>query len=106
MQEVLLTVESDEATSNQLREEMAKITGQEAQVQKRENLGGMFADFITILQAVSPIVAAVVPLVIDQARQKKVRRIRFGEFEVENPTDEQVRTLWERYLAANPKPKA
>jgi hypothetical protein len=43
--------------------------------------------------------------VIERARQKKVRRLRLGDFEIENPTDEQVRVIWERFLAANPEYK-
>ena len=105
MQAVVLAIETDELTSNQLREDIAKVTGEEVLVQRREGLGGMFADFITVLQAASPIVAAALPLIIERARQKKVRRVRFGDFEVENPTDEQVRTLWKRFLAANPEGK-
>jgi hypothetical protein len=105
MPSVVLTIETDEVTSNQLREDMAKVTREEILVQKREGLGGMFADFITILQATSPIVVAVLPLVIERARLKKVRRVRLDNFEVENPSDEQVRTLWERFIAANPERK-
>jgi hypothetical protein len=106
MQEIELAVETDEATSIRLREDMAKVTNEEIFIQKREGLGGIVADFITMLQAAAPIVAAVMPFVIERARQKKVRRLRFGDFEIENPTDEQVRALWERFQTADPDRKA
>jgi len=105
MQTVLLAVESDEATSSQLRKDLAALTDEEIVVQKREGLGGMVADFIMVLQATAPIVAAMVPFIIERARQKKVRRVRFGDFEIDNPSDEQVRALWERFLAANTERK-
>jgi hypothetical protein len=87
MQEIDLAVETDEATSVRLREDIAKVTNEEIFVQKREGLGGIVADFITILQAAAPIIAAVMPYVIERAQQKKVRRLRLGDFEIENPTD-------------------
>jgi hypothetical protein len=105
MQDVVLAVETDEATSIELREDLAKVTDAEILVQKREGLGGMVADFITVLQAALPIVAITLPFVIERARQK-VRRVRFNDFEIENPTDEQVRAIWDRFLAANPERKA
>jgi hypothetical protein len=104
MQDVVLAVETDEATSIELREDLAKVTDAEILVQKREGLGGMVADFITVLQAALPIVAITLPFVIERARQK-VRRVRFNDFEIENPTDEQVRAIWDRFLAANPERK-
>src|SRR5947209_2747840 len=106
MQEIVLVVDTDEATSIQLREDLAKITDEEIIVQKREGLSGIVADFITVLQATAPIVAAAMPFLIEWARQKKVKRLRFGDFEIENPTDEQVRAVWERFQAANPERKA
>jgi hypothetical protein len=106
MQDVVLAVETDEATSIELREDLAKVTDAEILVQKREGLGGMVADFITVLQAALPIVAITLPFVIERARQKKVRGVRFNDFEIENPTDEQVRAIWDRFLAANPERKA
>jgi hypothetical protein len=105
MQEVDLAVYTDEATSFRLREDMAKVTHEEIIVQKSEGLDGS-VNFITILQAMAPILAAVMPFVIERARQKMVRRLRLGDFEIENPTDEQVRALWERFQAADPDRKA
>jgi hypothetical protein len=102
---VEVMLETDEATSNQFRADLSTITREEVLVQKRENLNGM-VDFIAILQAASPIVVAALPLIMERVRQKKVRRLRFGDFEVENPSEDQVRILWERYLAANPDRKA
>lgn len=105
MRLVEVMLETDEATSNQFRADLSTITREEVLVQKRENLNGM-VDFIAILQAASPIVVAALPLIMERVRQKKVRRLRFGDFEVENPSEDQVRILWERYLAANPDRKA
>src|SRR5262249_12746337 len=105
MQGILLTVEmGDQATSDQLRDDMARVTGEEVLVQRRQGLDGV-ASFIAVLQAASPIVAAVLPLIIERARQKKVSRVRLDDLEIENPSDEQVRTLWQRYLSADPERK-
>ena len=96
MSEVVLAIETDEATSLRLREELAKVTNSEVLVQKRENLGGMVADFITILQAASPIVTAVVPLIIALINEGKVHRIKIDNIEIENPTEDRFRVSWER----------
>jgi len=57
MQDIVLAVDTDEATSTQLREDLTKVTSEEIIVQKREALSGLVADFITGLQAASPIIA-------------------------------------------------
>jgi|KBSMisStandDraft_5_1062788.scaffolds.fasta_scaffold2083652_1 hypothetical protein len=57
MQDIVLAVDTDEATSTQLREDLTKVTSEEIIVQKREALSGLVADFITVLQAASPIIA-------------------------------------------------
>ena len=57
MQDIVLAVDTDEATSTQLREDLTKVTSEEIIVQKREALSGLVADFITVLQAASPFIA-------------------------------------------------
>src|SRR5437764_2010951 len=71
MQAVMIAVETDEATSIQLREDLAKVTDEDIFVQKREGLGGMVADFITVLQAASPIRRGC-PAIRDRARPATV----------------------------------
>jgi hypothetical protein len=97
MKEVSLAIETDEQTQLELKARILAATGHEPIAVKKENLDGSLASFLTILQAVGPILAATVPIIVELLKQRKVRRIKFNNIEVDNPTREQWEAIWARY---------
>jgi len=96
LEDIDLVIESDEETAESLQADIATVTSDEIITQRRENLGGLASDIVTILQAATPIIAAVMPFVIEKAKQKKVRRLKLGDLDIEGPTDDQVRAVLEK----------
>lgn len=92
MDEFLLVIESDQETAQQLQADLATANVGEVLSDHREGLDGVQA-FVTILQAATPIIVAIMPYLIERSRQSKIRRVRVGDAEIENPTEEQVRVL-------------
>lgn len=105
MEDVTLVLESDEATSDHLKRHFEELTKSDVISGRRKNLDGSLATFATILQASSPIIAAVIPLVIEVLKQKKVRRIKLNDIEIENPTEEQLKAVLKK-LEVQPDNKA
>jgi hypothetical protein len=64
----------------------------------KRNLDGALETVIQLVDIATTAGAAVVPLLLPWITRKKVRKIRVGDIEIENPTEEQVELLWERYL--------
>lgn len=50
------------------------------------------------MQITTSLAAAVLPIVAAQVASKKVKKIKIGDLEIENPTPEQVERLWNDYL--------
>ena len=96
MEDMTLVLETDEETSAQLKQSFEETTKTDVVSAKRMNLDGAAATFVTILQASSPIISAVIPLVIEILKQKKVSRIKLNDIEIENPTEEQLKKVWQK----------
>jgi hypothetical protein len=96
MEEVTFVLEADEKTSARLKQSFEERTKTDVVSAKRTNLDGAAATFVTILQASSPIISAVIPLVIEILKQKKVSRIKLNDVEIENPTEEQLNRVWQK----------
>ena len=102
MESVKLTIEVDKDASANLKTDLEAATKQQVDTLSKKNLGG-WETTVAIVQVVSPILTAIMPLLIELIRGKKVRRIRYGDIEIENPTEEQWQAVWQRYQSAEAK---
>lgn len=79
-------------------EESLRLAGAEVTSASKRNLDGALETVIQLVDIATTAGAAVVPLLLPWITRKKVKKIRVGDIEIENPTEEQVEQLWERYM--------
>jgi hypothetical protein len=72
--------------------------GAEVTSASKRNLDGTLETVIQLVDIAVTAGAAVVPLILPWTTRKNIRKIRVGDIEIENPSEEQVEELWERYL--------
>ena len=65
----------------------------------KRNLDGAAETVIQLVELAFTAGSTVLPLILPWVRRNKVRKIRLGDLEIENPTPEQVETLWRQYLS-------
>ncbi len=75
-----------------------RLAGAEVTSASKRNLDGALETVIQLVDIATTAGAAVVPLLLPWIARKKVKKIRVGDIEIENPTEEQVEQLWERYM--------
>lgn len=97
MTEMIFVIEVYADAGAEVKHEIEEATGSSVLDITRENDTGALPTVILILQAVSPIIAAAAPLIVEIIRNRKPKRIKFGDFEIENPTPEQWDQLWRKY---------
>lgn len=102
MDNVTLVIEADDETSAILRTGLKEITQQDVVTARKEGLDGVQTT-ITLIQIISPVLTALAPILMEQIRQKKVKRIRYKDIEVDNPTEEQWKAIWESYQSGEAK---
>jgi hypothetical protein len=55
---------------------------------------------IQIVQVAMTAGSTILPLVLSWVTRGRVRKIRLGDVEIENPSNDQVETLWAQYMAS------
>lgn len=83
-----------EGTISQIVEEG---TGHTPSASRRNNLDGSPETVLLIVQTAASAIAALAPLIIPYLQNRNVKKIRFGDIEIENPTEDQWKTIWQEY---------
>ena len=99
----LLLFECANADSNALKKELDEKTAAKAFVQKIQSSQGVTV-YQVIIDIALPIALAIVPLLPGLVRKHRPKRIKIGEFEIEDPTPEQATRILQDYLDAHNKP--
>jgi hypothetical protein len=94
---------SDQETMADIRS--SGILSVEARFIERRNLAGDATTWITLGTAAANLIAALIKLLTDRPGAKKIRKVRVGGVEIENPTKEDLELLAKR-LAAAPESNA
>lgn len=95
-----LTVECDHSIHQQLKEDLRDVVDGDITIVERKNLDGTSA-VLEIAQIIGSLAIAVTPIItfyLNRKDRKKIKRIRFGDIEIENPTKEQWEKVWNEYL--------
>jgi hypothetical protein len=94
---------SDQETMEEIRS--SGILSADTRFIERRNLTGDAATWITLATSAANLIAAIIKLLTDRPGAKKIRKIRVGAVEIENPTKEDLELLANR-LAAAPESNA
>lgn len=97
MDRMQLALEVDKDIADDIEGSLRQAGAEVASASKR-NLDGALETVIQLVEIATTTGATIVPLLLSWITRKKVRKIRIGDIEIENPTEEQVEQLWERYL--------
>jgi hypothetical protein len=82
----LLTGEKDSITS--VASEIIRVGQNNPQVFERKNLDGEAATWIVVTTLTVQALPHILTFIKDMARSNKITKIKIGDFEVENPTQE------------------
>jgi hypothetical protein len=99
----LLLLECPSADLDPLKREIEKATEANAFIQKIQSSQGVTV-YQVIVDIALPIALAILPMLPDLVRKHRPKRIKIGEFEIENPTPEQATQMWQDYLDARNRP--
>ena len=103
MDKVILSLECDEEASEDLAKALSEVSQSPVTSARKNNLDGSPATILQIVQIVTSLTAAITPLVAAYVSNKRVKKIKFGSIEIENPTREQWERLWGDYVSTLPQ---
>jgi hypothetical protein len=98
MDRVSFAIECDGHVADEFAASLSDGTGAVVMSGTKRNLGGASETVIQIVQVSIAAGGAIVPLITSWVTRGNVRKIRLGDLEIENPSREQVETLWSQYL--------
>ncbi|MDT9002232.1 hypothetical protein RQP53_23330 [Paucibacter sp. APW11] len=104
MSDLTLALECDSDASSSLSAALAEATHANVIEAEKNSLDGSLPTILQIVQVASSIAAIVTPIVTSYIASKKVKKIKFGDIEIENPTQEQWERLWSDYQARGVEP--
>ncbi len=92
-------VDCDEPTQLRLRGVLAPLLVKEpdARYVKRRNLDGDAATWIVIATLASQALPHVLQFLTEWRKERSVKRIKVGDIEIDNPTEEDLQLLRQRY---------
>lgn len=98
MTDVTLAIECEAGVADRLAAALQSATGRDVIQAQRNSLDGSLPTVLQIVQIASSLAATVLPIVAAHVASKKVKKIKIGDVEIENPTPEQLENLWADYL--------
>jgi hypothetical protein len=100
MESIVLALECESDAADALAAALSEATQSEVTSAEKNSLDGSPATVLQIVQIATSLAAAVTPLVAAYIDLRRVKKIKFGSIEIENPTQEQWERLWNDYLVS------
>lgn len=98
MNGVTVAIECEADVADRLAAALKSATGKDVIQAQKNNLDGSLPTVLQILQIATTLAATVLPIVASHLASRKVKKIKIGDVEIENPTPEQLENLWADYL--------
>ena len=105
MDSIELAVLCQTDVADHLATELEKAAGSEVDQVDENNLDGT-AVVLQVVQVAVSLISAVAPIVVAYINSKKVKKVKLGSIEIENPTREQWEQLWKQYISNTPAGRA
>src|SRR5262245_21054531 len=99
MDNVTLAIECESDAADSLAIAQTEASRGNVTRAEKNSLDGSLPTVLQIMQIVVSLATAVTPIVTGYIASKKVKKIKFGEIEIENPTREQWERLWTEYVS-------
>lgn len=106
MDRIEVGIQCQTDVAEELATELEKVTGDQVDQVELNNLDGTAMMVLQVLQVAASLVAAVVPIVTVYISANKVKKIKLGSIEIENPTREQWEHLWNEYVSSKSAERA
>lgn len=100
METITFSIESDYSVASQLNEDLKPVSYGEIEVAEKDNFDGSESTVLQIVQIITSLATAITPLISAYLDKRKVRKIKFDNIEIENPTQEQWQRVWQTYLSS------
>jgi len=100
MNRIELGVQCRTDVAEALATELEKATGDQVDQVELNNLDGTPTMVLQVMQVAVSLVAAVAPIVAAYITSNKVKKVKLGSIEIENPTREQWEHLWREYVSS------
>jgi hypothetical protein len=98
-EQVELAIQCQSDIADELATDLSKLTGNEVDQAELNNLDGTPTTVLEIVQVAVTLISTLAPIVKSYISSKKVKKIKFGSIEVENPTAEQWDLLWKEHVS-------
>jgi TRAP-type uncharacterized transport system substrate-binding protein len=99
MERIELAIQCHTDIAEELATELSKATRDQVDQAELNNLDGT-TTVLQVVQLAVSLVAAVAPIVAAHITSNKVKKVKLGPIEIENPTHEQWEHLWKEYLSS------
>ena len=100
-----LAIECEDDVAESVALALGDATQSEVVSARKSNLDGSPETVLQIVQVATSFAAAVVPLISTYLDRKRIKKIKVGDIEIENPTRDQWEQLWEDHLSSRGQPK-
>ena len=105
MEQVTVAIECDRDVADELAGVLTSTTGAAVHSATKSSLDGSLETVLQLVQ-LTLTAAAVVPAAVASLLDRgKIRKIRLGDLEIENPTAEQCERLWQEYVGRSDRPE-
>lgn len=101
MATITLSIECDHSIHKQLKEDLQQLVKEEIIIVERQNLDGTSAvlEIMKVIISLAGTITPIVALYLDNKEKNKIKKIKFDNIEIENPTTEQWEKIWNEYLS-------
>jgi hypothetical protein len=96
MRELIIGLEVDQSDADNLISKIEEAAGIAVSRFDKSNIDGTASSALLYFEALSPFVAAIAPIVLHFLSNRRIRKIKVGDVEIENPSEEQVKSLLEK----------
>lgn len=101
MSHVTLAVECEVDSAKGLATELEQVTKSKVISGTKNSLDGSPETILQIVEVATSLMAAVAPIVAAYIANRRVKKIKCSDIEIENPTQEQWEQLWEKCLSSD-----
>jgi hypothetical protein len=97
--QILFSMQTNEASAIAVQEELSRLPSTECHASERKNLDGSTAAWIVVANLAAQSLPHVLTFIKDLLVQRPVKKIKFGDLEIENPTAEDLAYVREVFRA-------
>jgi hypothetical protein len=100
MNTVTIAIESDSSIAGSITNDLKSMASGEIIVGKANNLDGSGQTTLQIVQVAISMISALTPILLYYLESRRIKKIKIGDIEIENPTPDQCRQLLDRYRSS------